>query len=74
MIFPLMLVDSSLIVSYAKCDVPSSFASTSSSGSCTEASSSSVMASPELNSSSISSRSSTFSPCVVSEVSISPDV
>lgn len=53
MIFPLILVDSSLIVSYFKSDVPSAFASSSPSGNCIEAEFSPVIASLELSTSTI---------------------
>lgn len=48
MIFPLILIDSLLIVSYVESDVPSAFLSTSASGSRTEAGSSPVITSLEL--------------------------
>lgn len=73
MTFPLILIDSLLVVSYVESDVPSAFASTSSSDSSAEAGSSPVITSLEL-SSIIFSSSSTSSPCFVSELSISPDI
>ena len=73
MIFPLILIDSLLIVSYVESDVPSAFLSAYASGSRTEAGSSPVITSLELRST-IFSSSSTFRPRSISELSISPDI
>lgn len=71
MILSLTLEDSSAIASHIEYDVPSVFASTSPSGSCIEAESSSLMASLELYCSTKSSWSSIIVP---SEFSTSPDI